>query len=70
MVKRKADVLKKHELSSQFSSQLFPPLSVLVLQANLLGVVEGVTRWLEICRFIVGSPDALNLIAVTLGILL
>ena len=67
MVKRKADVLKKHELSSQFSSQLFPPLSVFVLQANLW---EGVTRWLEICRFIVGSPDALNLIAVTLGILL
>lgn len=67
MVKRKADVLKKHELSSQFSSQLFPQLSVLVLQANLW---EGVTRWLEICRFIVGSPDALNLMAVTLGILL
>lgn len=67
MVKRKADVLKKHELSSQFSSQLFPPLSVLVLQANLW---EGVTRCFEICRFIVGSPDALNLMAVTLGILL
>ena len=67
MVKRKADVLKKHELSSQFSSQLFPLLSVLVLQANLW---EGVTKWLEIRRFIVGSPDALNLIAVTLGILL